>query len=86
MKKKIDIDKMQEEAGKAMAENIELRLWWNNYQMFADKEVGELLKLLDKLVLNARYVRNRDRSFGSEYYNVATYIFKMAHKPINDKV
>ena len=82
----MDIDKLQVEAGKAMAENIELRLWWENYQMFADKEAKKLLELLDKLVLNARYVRNRDRSFGSEYYDVATYVFKMAHKPINDKV
>ena len=82
----MDIDKMQKEVGKAMAENIELYTWWVNYLMFADGEVKEFLELLDKLVLNARYVRNRDRSFGSEYYDVAAYVFKMAHKPINDKV
>ena len=83
---KMDMNKLQKEAGREVAKHIELQLWWNNYQMFADKEAKKLLELLDKLVLNARYVRNRDRSFGSEYYDVATYVFKMAHKPINDKV
>jgi len=80
------IEGLQVEAGKEVAKNIELQLWWNNYKMFADGDIKKLFELLDTLVLNARYVRNRDRGYGSEYYDVVVHIFNMAKKPINDNL
>jgi len=80
------IEGLQVEAGKEGAKNIELQLWWNNYKMFADGDIKKLFELLDTLVLNARYVRNRDRGYGSEYYDVVVHILNMAKKPINDNL
>jgi len=80
------IEGLQVEAGKEVAKNIELQLWWNNYKMFADGDIKKLFELLDTLVLNARYVRNRDRGYGSEYYDVVVHILNMAKKPINDNL
>jgi hypothetical protein len=31
-------------------------------------------------------VRNRDRGYGSEYYDVVVHILNMAKKPINDNL
>jgi hypothetical protein len=80
------IEGLQVEAGKEVAKHIELQLWWNNYKMFADGDIKKLFELLDTLVLNARYVRNRDRGYGSEYYDVVVHILNMAKKPINDNL
>jgi len=77
------IEDLQVEAGKKVAKHIELQQWWNNYKMFADGDIKKLFELLDTLVLNARYVRNRDRGYGSEYYDVVVHILNMAKKPIN---
>lgn len=78
------IEGLQVEAGKEVAKHIELQLWWNNYKMFADGDIKKLFELLDTLVLNARYVRNRDRGYGSEYYDVVVHILNMANKPVNE--
>lgn len=80
------IEGLQVEAGKEVAKHIELQLWWNNYKMFADGDIKKLFELLDTLVLNARYVRNRDREYGSEYYDVVVHVLNMAKKPINDNL
>jgi len=73
------IEDLQVEVGKKVAKHK----WWNNYKMFADGDIKKLFELLDTLVLNARYVRNRDRGYGSEYYDVVVHILNMAKKPIN---
>jgi hypothetical protein len=39
-----------------------------------DERFGKLMELLDNLVLNARYVRNRDKCVGSEYMKVVEYV------------
>lgn len=39
-----------------------------------DERFGKLMELLDNLVLNARYVRNRNKCVGSEYMKVVEYV------------
>jgi len=86
MEKKREIKKITEDFGKKIAKHQELSLWWSNYKMFMNKgDIAELFKLLDILVLNANYVRNRkNKDYGSEYYNVVVHVLKMANKPVNE--
>ena len=80
------LEDLRVETGKEVAKHIELQVWWDNYKMFADGDIKKLFELLDTLVLNARYVRNRDREYGSEYYDVVVHVLNMAKKPINDNL
>jgi hypothetical protein len=87
MKKDINLYELVSRLGSEASKMAELSLWWDNYKIFMNKgDIKTLFLLLDKLVLNADYVRNKKyRSYSSEYYDVVVHVLKMAKEPINNK-
>jgi hypothetical protein len=87
MKKLEGVWKLANELATHSANTMELQIWWSDKKTFATGDFKKLLELLDNLVLQSSYVRNKKyRSYGSEYFDVVVQVLKMAELPINDKL